>query len=72
MIDLWGHMGWFARSIVFVMLIMSMLSLGNALMKWWKLRKAQRETARFAPEFSRFLQEEQMEGAIALAGKYKH
>ena len=72
LIDLWGHMGWFARAIVFVMLVMSMLSLGNALMKWWKLRKAQKETAKFAPEFSRFLQEEQMEGAIALAGKYKN
>jgi biopolymer transport protein ExbB/biopolymer transport protein TolQ len=36
------------------------------------MRKAQAETAKFAPEFSRFLQEEQMEGAIALAGKYKH
>jgi biopolymer transport protein ExbB/biopolymer transport protein TolQ len=72
LIDLWGTMGWFARSIVFILLFMSMVSLGNALMKWWRLRKAQRETAKFAPEFSRFLQEEQMEGAIALALKYKH
>ncbi len=70
--SMWLSMSLFPKGIVVVMLIMSMLSLGNALMKWWKLRKAQRETAKFAPEFSRFLQEEQMEGAIALAGKYKN
>ncbi len=72
LIGLWGTMGWFARSIVFIMAIMSILSLGVALNKWIKLRKMQRETAKFAPEFSRFLQEEQMEGAIGLAGKYKN
>ena len=72
LIELWGHMGWFARGIVFIMVIMSILSMGTALAKWWRMRKAQAETAKFAPEFSRFLQEEQMEGAIALASKYKH
>ena len=72
LLELWTTMGLFAKSIVFVMAIMSILSLGTALSKWWKLRKAQRETAKFAPEFSRFLQEEQMEGAIALSTKYKN
>ena len=69
---LWLSMGPFAKFIVILLLGMSMLSLGNAMMKWWRMRKAQKETARFAPEFSRFLQEEQMAGAIALAGKYKN
>ena len=72
LITLWGSMGWFARSIVFILAIMSILSLGVSLNKWLKLRKMQKETAKFAPEFSRFLQEEQMEGAISLSGKYKH
>ena len=72
LVDLWISMGWFAKSIVFLMAVMSMLSLGTALNKWVKLLKAQKETARFAPEFSRFLQEEQMEGAISLSTKYKN
>jgi len=72
LIELWGHMGWFARGIVFVLLLMSVISMSAAVAKWWRMRKAQKETARFAPEFSRFLQEEQMEGAIALAAKYKY
>lgn len=71
LVELWGHMGGFARGIVFVMAIMSIWSLAVAFGKWWRLFRAQRETRKFAPEFSRFLQEEQMEGAIALSKKYK-
>ena len=72
LLELWHTMGWFAKSIVFVMAIMSILSLGTALSKWWRLRKAQKATRKFAPEFSRVLQEEQMEGAISLSTKYKN
>jgi len=71
LLDLWGSMGWFARGIVFIMVIMSVWSLGVSFGKWWRLWRAQKETAKFAPEFSRFLQEEQMDGAIALSTKYK-
>jgi biopolymer transport protein ExbB len=71
LLELWNSMSAFPRGIVFVMVIMSVWSLGIAMNKWWKIRKAQKETRKFAPEFSRFLQEEQMEGAISLAGKYK-
>ena len=71
LLQLWGSMGWFARGIVFVMVVMSVWSLGIAFGKWWRLWRAQKETAKFAPEFSRFIQEEQLDGAIALAQKYK-
>jgi biopolymer transport protein ExbB len=71
LLDMWNQMSWFPRGIVFVMIIMSVWSLGVAMNKWWKIRKAQSETRKFAPEFSRFLQEEQMDGAIALSAKYK-
>jgi biopolymer transport protein ExbB/biopolymer transport protein TolQ len=71
LIQLWSSMGGFARGIVFVMAIMSIWSLAVSFGKWWRLFRAQRETKKFAPEFSRFLQEEQMDGAIALSGKYK-
>ena len=71
LLELWNSMSWFPRGIVFVMVVMSVWSLGIAMNKWWRIRKAQKETRKFAPEFSRFLQEEQMEGAIALSAKYK-
>ena len=70
-LELWQSMGLFAKSIVVVMLIMSLWYWTITFTKWWYLRKSQKQTAKFAPEFSRFLQEEQLDGAIALAEKYK-
>src|SRR5712692_6312119 len=70
-LELWQSMGLFAKSIVVVMLIMSLWYWTITFTKWWYLRKSQKQTAKFAPEFSRFLQEEQLDGAIALAEKNK-
>src|ERR671923_297733 len=69
--DLWASMGLFAKSIVVVMFIMSAWSWAVSISKWIYLRKSQKETRKFAPEFSRYLQEEQLNGAIALAEKNK-
>src|ERR1044072_8110617 len=69
--DLWLSMGLFAKSIVVVMAIMSLLSWTQAFQKWWQIWRSQKETTKFAPEFSRFLQEEQLDGAIKLAEKQK-
>ncbi|MGH7648680.1 MAG: MotA/TolQ/ExbB proton channel family protein, partial [Gemmatimonadaceae bacterium] len=64
-------MGWFAKIIVIVLAIMSIFSLTIALQKWWRLRKAQSETRKFAPEFSQFLEEDNLNEAIKLAEGYK-
>jgi len=69
--DLWLSMGPFAKSIVAIMFVMSALSWAAAIRKWVQLYKSQKETKRFAPEFSRFLKEEQLDGAIRLAEKQK-
>src|SRR5438132_4336942 len=69
--DLWASMGLFAKGIVVVMFVMSAWSWAVSISKWIYLRKSQRETRKFAPEFSRYLQEEQLDGAIALAEKNK-
>src|SRR5260370_8372363 len=69
--DLWASMGLFAKGIVVVMFIMSAWSWAVSISKWIYLRKSQKETRKFAPEFSRYLQEEQLDGAIALAEKNK-
>jgi biopolymer transport protein ExbB/biopolymer transport protein TolQ len=71
LITLWGHMGWFAKGIVFVLLGMSIWSLTVTIQKWWALRKAQAETRKFAPEFSQFLEEDNLTEAIKLAESYK-
>jgi len=64
-------MGWFAKGIVIVLAIMSIFSLTIAIGKWWRLRKAQSETRKFAPEFSQFLEEDNLNEAIKLAETYK-
>ena len=69
--DLWQSMGLFAKAIVVVMFVMSAWSWAVTISKWMYLRKSQQETRRFTPEFSRFLQEEQLDGAIKLAEKQK-
>ncbi|MGH7646582.1 MAG: MotA/TolQ/ExbB proton channel family protein, partial [Gemmatimonadaceae bacterium] len=71
LVSMWGTMGWFAKGIVFVLAIMSIFSLTIAIQKWWRLRKAQSETRKFAPEFSQFLEEDNLNEAIRLAEGYK-
>jgi len=71
LIELWHQMGAFAKGIVFVLAIMSIWSLSIAIKKWWDLRQAQEETRRFAPEFSQFLEEDNLAEAANLSDNYK-
>jgi biopolymer transport protein ExbB/biopolymer transport protein TolQ len=71
LIDLYNSMGWFAKGIVAVLAIMSIFSLSIMVQKWWRLKKAQGETRKFAPEFSQFLEEDNLNEAIKLAEGYK-
>ncbi|MEY4609193.1 MAG: hypothetical protein RL625_1410 [Gemmatimonadota bacterium] len=61
----------FAKGIWFLLLAMSFWSLTVATQKWWGFRKAQKETLKFAPEFSQFLEEDNLTEAINLAEGYK-
>ncbi|MDQ8165188.1 MAG: MotA/TolQ/ExbB proton channel family protein [Gemmatimonadota bacterium] len=71
LIELYGHMGPFAKGIIYVLAIMSIWSLTVMMQKWWFLRSAQVETRKFAPEFSQFLEEDNLTEAIKLAESYK-
>lgn len=71
MIELWHSMGYFAKGIVYTLVIMSVWSLSIMVQKWWYLRAAQAQTRKFAPEFSQFLEEDNLNEAINLAESYK-
>ena len=71
MMELWHSMGYFAKGIVFTLAIMSIWSLTIMFQKWWSIRRAQAETKKFAPEFSQFLEEDNLSEAIRLAEGYK-
>jgi biopolymer transport protein ExbB len=71
LIELYGTMGAFAKGIVYTLAIMSIWSLTVMIQKWWYLRSAQAQTRKFAPEFSQFLEEDNLTEAIKLAEGYK-
>ena len=67
LLALWNDAGLFARFIIMLLLVMSVLSLSVSAAKWWRFRRSRKATRRFAPEFARFLQEEELDAAIELA-----
>jgi len=69
--DLFASMGLFAKFIVLVLAFMSVFSWAAAINKLVQIVRSEKETRAFAPEFSRFLKEEQLDGAIKLAEKQK-
>ena len=52
LIELWGHMGWFARGIVFTLLLMSVVVMTVAVRKLLELRRSRVATLKFSPQFS--------------------
>ena len=71
LLDMFKSMGAFAKGIVVALSIMSIYSMTIMVQKWWAMRKAQKETIKFAPEFSQFLEEDNLTEAIRLAEGYK-
>lgn len=55
LLELWSHMGWFARGIVFFLFGMSIYVLTVALTKWFQLARSRKETLVFSPQFSEAL-----------------
>ena len=66
-LTLYGHANGFARGIVWIMLLMSFFSLTVAIGKLIKMQKSTSATRKFAPQFSRAIQEEQRERILCIA-----
>jgi len=69
--QMFSTMGGFAKGIVYTLLLMSLYSLTIMISKWFYLRSAQTQTRKFAPEFSQFLEEDNLTEAINLAQSFK-
>ena len=69
LLHLWSTMGWFAKSIVGIMALMSVFSLTIMITKFIQIKKSESATRKFAPTFSRAIQEENLDQAIALSEK---
>lgn len=70
MMDLWGHMGPFARGIVIVLVLMSVISFSVAAAKWFRFRRMARATRAFAPSFSEALDGGDIPEALALTERH--
>jgi biopolymer transport protein ExbB/biopolymer transport protein TolQ len=71
LIDLWHQAGSFAKGIVIILGIMSVYSLTIVFQKLFKVKKSEAATRKFAPQFSRAIQEENLDQAIGLSEKNK-
>jgi biopolymer transport protein ExbB len=71
LLDLWTQAGAFAKGIVIILLLMSVFSLTIVVQKLIKVKKSESATRKFAPQFSRAIQEENLDQAITLAEKNK-
>jgi biopolymer transport protein ExbB/biopolymer transport protein TolQ len=71
LLHLWTAAGTFAKGDKIVLAIMSFLSLTVAITKLISIMRSQTATRKFAPEFSRAIQEENLERAITLAEQNK-
>ena len=71
LLKLWHDAGYFAKGIVILLAIMSVYSLTITIQKLIKIKKSEGATRKFAPQFSRAIQEENIEQAITMAEKNK-
>ena len=69
--DIWSSTPIFGKLLWAILAFMSVWSLSVSMSKVWGLRSAQKETVKFAPEFSQFLEEDNLGEAIKLAEGYK-
>ncbi len=69
LMELFRQSGTFAKGIVILLAAMSIYSLTVAITKWIAVARSQAATRKFAPLFSRAIQEENLDQAISLAEK---
>jgi biopolymer transport protein ExbB len=70
MTDIWAQTGWFARVIIVVLILMSIISLSVAVSKWIRFRRMATATRAFAPAFSQALENDNIAEALAAADQY--
>jgi biopolymer transport protein ExbB/biopolymer transport protein TolQ len=71
MLALWDQSGMFARGVIVLLAIMSIYSLTIAVTKLIQIKRSTKSTAKFAPQLSKAIMEDNLELAIQLAEKNK-
>ncbi|HEY2499802.1 MAG TPA: MotA/TolQ/ExbB proton channel family protein [Candidatus Angelobacter sp.] len=71
LIAMWNHMGWPARSIAIILLVMSAWSIGVMMDRWLAFSAARKQSRRFAPLVAGALREGKLDEAIRVAERNK-
>jgi biopolymer transport protein ExbB len=76
LIKMWGEMGWIAKGIAFVLVIMSMISFGVAIERIYTFAQARKQSKLYAPQVAKHLKEGRLKDAIAISSsknyRYSH
>ena len=76
LIEMWGNMGGVARGVAFVLVIMSMWSVGVAIERYYTFMQARKQSKLYAPQVAKHLKEGRLKDAIAISSsknyRYSH
>jgi len=69
LIEMWNQMGFFAKAIAYILFIMSMISFGVAVERFYTFLQARKQSKLYAPQVAKFLKDGRLKEAIALSQK---
>jgi biopolymer transport protein ExbB/biopolymer transport protein TolQ len=69
LIDMWNQMGMFAKAIAWILFIMSMISFGVAIERFYTFLQARKQSKLYAPQVAKHLKEGRLKEALALSQK---
>jgi len=72
LIEMWNQMGWFAKAIAYVLFIMSMISFGVAIERFYTFLQARKQSRLYAPQVAKHLKEGRLKEAVALSQKQEY
>ena len=69
LIEMWNQMGFFAKAIAWILFIMSMISFGVAVERFYTFLQARKQSKLYAPQVAKHLKEGRLKDALALSQK---
>jgi len=76
LMEMWASMGWVAKAIGVILIIMSMISFGVAIERIYTFTQARKQSKLYAPQVAKHLKEGRLKDAIAISSsknyRYSH
>jgi biopolymer transport protein ExbB/TolQ len=67
LLEMWNQMGWVAKGIAVVLVIMSMWSFGVAIERFYTFTQAQKQSKLYAPQVAKHLKEGRLKDALSVS-----